>query len=289
MSNFIQYMTRASLYDGPFDNKSGWAAAGMGYITVTEEENLIVTDGGLPEDAAQFVTLLEQQCNGKTPEITLWIITHPHLDHFGVIKEISENQELKKRITVKKVAYWFPAEFCDNNGNPNFLASVNAEMEEICYSLGAEVQKPVRGEIFAIDDIALEFLYVPDDCSIFDTAGENANHCSLIFTIKGKNKKAMITGDAYGRSLQLTAWRYAKKLKCDILQMPHHALCDAYCVDFYRYVDPQIVFMPISVAGNRSMHSNLYDQEEGCIANLCVEAKADAVYKAFNGTTYIDI
>ena len=94
----------------------------------------------------------------------------------------------------------------------------------------------------------------------------------------------MVTGDAYGRSMQLTAWRYGNRLKCDILQMPHHALCDAYCVDFYNYIDPQIVFMPISAAAYRSMHSALYDQSEGAIANFRVEATAKEVYKAFEGT-----
>lgn len=74
-----------------------------------------------------------------------------------------------------------------------------------------------------LDDTEIEFLYVPDDCSVLNTAGGNPNVCSLIFTVAGNDKKAMITGDAYGRTMQITAWRYAKKLKCDILQMaPSH-------------------------------------------------------------------
>ncbi len=289
MAKFIQYRTKASLYDGPFNHQSGWAAAGMGYITVTEKGNIIVVDGGFSEDAEDFVELLEAQSCGKVPEIDFWIITHPHLDHYGVIKEISENHSLKNRITVKKIIYWFPEGFLGKSGEYNALADINIEMAEICRNMSAESCRPVRDEMFTLDDTELEFLYVPDDCSILNTAGGNANLCSLIFTIKGKNKKVMVTGDAYGRSMQITAWRYADKLKCDILQMPHHALCDAYCVDFYRCVDPQTVFMPISVAGYRSMHSKPYEEREGCIANLCVEAKADEVYKAFNGTTEIFI
>ena len=71
--------------------------------------------------------------------------------------------------------------------------------------------------------------------------------------------------------------------------MPHHALCDAYCIDFYRFVDPQILLMPISTAGYRAMHSKLYEKSEGCIANLCIEAKSEKVYKAFEGTAEIFI
>ena len=36
MEKLIQYMTRASLYEGAFDSNVGWSAAGMGYILVTE-------------------------------------------------------------------------------------------------------------------------------------------------------------------------------------------------------------------------------------------------------------
>jgi hypothetical protein len=32
------------------------------------------------------------------------------------------------------------------------------------------------------------------------------------------------------------------------------------------------------------MYSKLYEEHKGCIANLCVEAKANTVYKAFEGT-----
>jgi len=42
MAKFIQYMTKDSLYDGPFDSKSGWPAAGMGDVIVTENGKLKV-------------------------------------------------------------------------------------------------------------------------------------------------------------------------------------------------------------------------------------------------------
>ena len=88
MAKFIQYMTKGSLYDGPFDSKSGWPAAGMGDVIVTENGKLIVVDGGQPNDADMFIELLEAQAEGKIPEIEHWIITHPHLDHYGAIKAV---------------------------------------------------------------------------------------------------------------------------------------------------------------------------------------------------------
>lgn len=289
MAKFIQYMTRDSLYDGPFNSQSGWPAAGMGDLIVTSKGKMVVVDGGQPNDAEDFVKLLESYSGEGIPEIEYWIITHPHLDHYGAIKEISKNEALNKRIRVKKIIYLFPDDFCNGNGVSNILDGVNGEMSEICRQMDAEHNEPKRDELLVLDDVIVHFLYVPDDCSVLNTSGGNMNYLSLIFTVSGNEKKVMVTGDAYRRSMQITAWRYAKKLKCDILQMPHHALCDAYCVDFYKYTEPQILFMPISAGAYRSMHSKLYDTLEGCIANLCLEAKAEKTYKAFEGTAEIFI
>ena len=45
MAKLIQLCTSASLYDGAFDNESGWSAAGMGDVIVTDNNRFIVIDG----------------------------------------------------------------------------------------------------------------------------------------------------------------------------------------------------------------------------------------------------
>lgn len=289
MEKLIQYSTKASLYDGAFGGDAGWAAAGMGDVIVTENRRLIAVDGGFGDDAENFVSLLRENSNDDIPHVDLWIITHPHVDHYGAIREIANNESLRSRITVGKIVYWFPLEFCGKDGNEGVLAKPNEEMTAVCKALGAEYHRPARDEKITVDGVGLRFLYVPDDCSILNTAGGNANHCSLIFTVCGKNKKAMITGDAYGRSMQMTAWRYHKQLKCDILQMPHHGLCDSYNIDFYREVNAETVLIPISIAGDRAMHSDMYAEKEGRNHNLWVENNAEKVYKAFEGTAEIEL
>ena len=289
MAKFIQYSTKESQYNGPFDSKVGWAAAGMGDLLVSGNGSLVVVDGGCNNDAESFIELLEKYSNGKKPVVELWIITHPHGDHYGAVNTISKNPDLASRIDVKKFMYWFPMEFCNREGQSGVLEYGNKDMEAVASVFGADIEKPYRDQKINIDDLELHFLYVPDDCSVLNTAGGNSNHCSLIFTVQGPEKKAIVTGDAYGRSMQITAWRYYHDLKCDIMQFPHHALADSYCKDFYRYVDAKTVFLPISIAGYRAMHSNMYANGEGGIANLVAEAKADVVYKAFDGTFEVEI
>ena len=55
-----------------------------------------------PADAEALVALLESQASVGVPQIDLWIITHPHLDHYGAIREICENESLRRRIAVKQ-------------------------------------------------------------------------------------------------------------------------------------------------------------------------------------------
>ncbi len=288
MGKLIQYRTGASLYDGAFDSTVGWSAAGMGYIIASECGKFIVVDGGFDEDAEGLLALLEAQTEGNMPEIELWIITHPHIDHYGALRGISKDPDLLRRISVKKIIYQFPMEFVGKDVRHGALENSIKELEAICTATGAEEHTPSRDEKFLVDETEIHFLYVPDDCSILNTAGGNSNLCSLIFMVKGKNKKALITGDAYQRTLLLTAWRYGENLKCDILQMPHHALCDAYCKEFYGYADPEIILMPISVAGYCAMHS-IYADWEGGVINIAAETKAKEVYKAFDGIIILDI
>ena len=284
MAKLIQYCTHASLYDGAFDSVVGWAAAGMGYI-ITSSDGLIAVDGGLPEDAESFVELIEKSSSG-TPRVKKWIITHPHLDHYGALRAISENEELRSRIAIEELVFYFPAEFMNNEGT-HICAGAQTLMKRIAATVNARIHTPAYNERETVGELELHYVYAPDDCSIFK-GQQNANVCSLIFTVQGEHKKAILTGDAFRRSLQMTFWRFGKDLKCDILQMPHHGLCDTGVLDFYKAVNADTVLVPISKAGDRSMHSGEH-KECDTAANLWAEQNAKELHKAFEGTVAIEI
>lgn len=286
MEKLIQYRTKESLYDGPFNGKVGWHAAGMGYILVTENNHLIVIDGGNYNDTEEFLALLEQTAGGK-PVVDLWIITHAHGDHFGVIDGISKDPALRERLEVKKFLWRFPEEFIEGNGDTSNI-KFNVMMRRICDTFGAAAHAPELDEKLTVDGMELHFLYYTYDCRIVNNAF-NTNACSLIFTVQAKNKKMMFTGDAVTRNLHVVTWMYHKKLKCDILQLPHHALCDTGLLAFYKEVDAAIVLEPTCIAGDRAMHSELYcNSEKGRWTNW-VEENAAKVYKSFQGTKEIEL
>ena len=286
MEKLIQYCTHESLYDGPFNGKVGWHAAGMGYILVTENGHLIVIDGGCPNDAEDFLSLLEQHAEGK-PVVDLWVITHAHSDHFGAINTISQNATLRERLSVREFLWRFPEEFVEGNGSTPH-AGMNQMMYKICEAFGATAHQPELNEKMAIDGMELHFLYYTYDCRIINNAF-NANACSLIFTVQTKNKRIMFTGDAVSRTLQVVAWIYRKQLKCDILQMPHHALCDTGLLAFYKEVDASVLLEPTCIAGDRAMHGELYRSAERARWNAWAEENAAKVYKSFSGTVEIEL
>ncbi len=283
MAKLIQYRTNASLYDGAFDSVVGWQAAGMGYI-VTSTDGLLVIDGGHAQDAENLVELLEQSSEGK-PRIKKWIITHPHGDHYGALHAIAKSNSLASKISVEELIFHFPADFLSNEGT-HICANASAHMAEIASALNAQVHTPKYSEKQTLGELEIHFIYTPDDCSIFK-GQQNANVCSLIFTVKGKEKKAMFTGDAFRRSLQMCVWRFGKQLACDVLQMPHHGLCDTGLVDFYKAVNADTLLVPISVAGHRTMHSDMYGNDPA--ANLWAEQNAKEIRNAFEGTTELEL
>ncbi len=280
MGKFIMYSTKESHYNGKFGGDVGWPAAGMGCLFVTDGGKLIALDGGHENDAQPFLELIEKYSD----TVDLWIITHPHDDHYSALKTISESKELAERIKIKQLLYFFPLDFGNfRKGVVGTLKYENELMERIAAVFNAEIVCPYRNMRIQLDSFEIHFLYVPDDCSIINTAGGNANYCSLIFSVKGKSKKVMITGDAYNRTLLTTAWRYAEALKCDCLQLPHHGLCDTGNYEFYKYADAKVLFVPISKAGERAMRE-LPSTDSNRRANLWAEKHAEKVYRAFDGT-----
>ena len=144
----------------------------------------------------------------------------------------------------------------------------------------------MRDDKLNIDGIEVHFMYVPDDCSLINRSS-NANACSLIFKISFYSGKTfMMTGDATTRTLQMTTWRYGNDLRSDVLQMPHHALCDTGNYDFYRSVSAQTLLLPTSIAGDRAMNELYFEKNE---KNRFAYKNAKTITKAYEGTKEIDI
>ena len=290
MGKIFQICTQDSLYNGDFGGKAGWHAAGMGYVIVTDLSEIIVIDGGYDKDAASLVQLLCEITESPTAHVSAWILTHPHSDHTGAIEHIARCDALRGKISLDTLIYHFPPDFVDSRGATCNLSPIKS-MEETRYLLRASYHKPRLDESLLIDGVKIRFLYTPDDITLLSYAG-NSNLCSLIFSVESASKRAIFTGDAYERSLQMTVWRYVSQnrneLKGDILQMPHHGLCDTGSLDFYRAVDASVLLIPTCVAGEGAMRSDMYAGSRLREYNIQAKNNAEKIYYSFEGTAIID-
>ena len=283
MKKLIQYATKASFYDGPFgEDGHPWIAAGMGYVMETPAGELIAVDGGTEEDRDGVLRLIEDMWNGDgVPTVALWVLTHPHPDHFGALGAIAEMDGVSSRLNVKTVAARFPEDFNYNAASRTDKAL--ATLAGIVQSFGAELKVPCIGDVLYVGDTEVKFYFAPEDISEI----HGPNPLSLIFSVRTDASRILFTGDAYWESLRSTAERWGDELSSDVLQMPHHGLCDTGSGTFYRAVGARTLMIPTCTAGDRAMERECY--EDAMEANRTALEMASRVYKACDGTAEIEL
>lgn len=279
MAKLIQYCTKASEFDGEFK----WQAAGMGYVLVSDSGGLMVIDGGHGEDAEGILALLEANSVGK-PQVDLWIITHPHGDHYYALEKISRTTQLSERVNIHRLCYAVPEKFTwmwrgELMDGQRDLDRLNA----IGPALGAEVICPKTGNVLNIGGFTLDFLFTWQDTAEWSSP----NALSMIFTVTCGNRRAMFVGDTDERipgELVNRLGTDSPRLKCDILQLAHHGL-DGGTDEFYAAVDADIVLIPISFAGAKDMR---LPDRSFCRHNRFAAEQAMTVIRACTGTAEVD-
>jgi AraC-like DNA-binding protein len=267
-----QYSTIVSRSTETFN----WQADGMGYVIRTGTGKFIVIDGGTEKDAGELIDLISRESFTERPDIAVWILTHPHGDHYGALAEIADEQFLKRHIKLDAVAFNIPNTYTGANGN--CLDGNIKKIREIPSRMRCGYIRPRSGEKIIIDDVELQFFFTPED-QIFD----DANELSLIFKISTEKKSVMITGDSYSRPLHMVAERYDRNLlKCDFCQAAHHGL-NGGSSTFYHIVAPDVVFVPASKPAYDAMMTGKYSTSPSTYANRELMQNAKEICLAANG------
>ncbi|MBQ3063388.1 MAG: MBL fold metallo-hydrolase [Clostridia bacterium] len=191
----------------------------MSFVLVTKADNVIIIDGGRPED----MPLLKKYVGGR--HISAWILTHAHPDHIsGFIAEYNRNrladfdiervyyhfppyEELKERTDVPDLKY-FQREL--NETLPGFL-EIEPEIADIAHIVR-------QGESLDIDECHIEFIYTYHD-GLFSNL---MNDSSLVFSITTPQKKVLFLGDLGPEGGDVLYEESRHLLKADIVQMAHH-------------------------------------------------------------------
>ena len=208
-----------------------------GVIVRTAAGSLIVVDGGRPQDTAH-VTDLIRAMGGR---VSLWLCTHPHDDHIGVLTTLLS--QVPCPVEIDRIAFHFldaaqyeAGETQDRTYNLyNFLDALrNHPADRVFPGVRA-------GEYFTVDDVTVHVINEP---AFYPEATFNNSSVLFRMDFAGAGKKALFTGDLGPRAGQDLLSRVGPEaLDSDIVQMSHHGQ-NGVDRDFYAAVSPEVCLWP---------------------------------------------
>ncbi len=216
-------------------------ASGMGYVLRLTDGRLIVIDGGFStsygDDYPDFKQLLWDLSDGQKPHVALWMLSHPHEDHFGALLKFTE-------------------EDMDLDAYMSTLVRVGSPYEGCAKDMAARVPNydakniPAHaGDIYDFGDVKLEFYTTCEEPELYDNAPlRDINNQSIIFAFLIGDQKVLFTGDAYHGAEKFALDIAGGHIKADICQIGHHGRTSHKDDLFYSFVSPKVALWPACYA-----------------------------------------
>jgi len=143
------------------------------FIITTEDNKIIVIDGGHYSECAYFLPYLKQVAGTGHPHVDAWFLSHPHDDHIEVFYDIVENHA--DEVTIGKVYANFPSKLFFA-GNDEYAERIVAEFQRLLPRFAESYTIVSGGDEFDIGAAHIRVLYSPD----FEIRG--CNNASIVIT-----------------------------------------------------------------------------------------------------------
>ena len=261
---------------------------GNSFVFQLKNGHFIINDGGMDTELPYLLDYLESLAPvGEKPIIDLWVISHAHVDHMGVLDKICTDTNALNRIYVENVffnapttaAFKTPAGLFENvkpavtvcNAASTYFKSTDGD--------GPTIYRPRIGDHYYFNDITIDVIYSQElmDCNEWETW--NSSTTVLMYTIEGQ--KVLITGDTDINCQKIYMQMYDREyFDLDVYQVAHHGknLFNAftnYCSSIGTLIYPTYKLGSASPEGNFAGRS---------VQNEYLKSKAKEAYTYADGT-----
>lgn len=249
---------------------------GMSIIYRLSDGSLLIFDSGSTTVKYMLYKCLKDLSGGGKIKVAAWVMTHAHGDHYGAMYDLL-NGIYKEEFEIQE--FWY-----NRSTNTSEGTGVGGNLETLFNKL-AKGETKIRvleyGKTYTLDGgrVSAKVLCTPAKVAnkIGSVSGADENTNSLVMMLSIGGKKLLMTGDANEPAWDFMVTQHNASseysLKCDYLQMPHHAVQAAGTSAGYSAANPSYVIIPSTTALAKSH---------------CTSSNASPTYSFLKNTMGID-
>lgn len=202
----------------------------MGYVIAADSGEVLVVDGGHDGNGNELKRIVKS-LGGK---VDLWLITHPHCDHFRAPIEVIKNPE---GIAYKALG----ASVLSNNWAESLDCEDKVEVlewNEFVCSLDSRFFEIKEGQIFNLGSMQVEVLADANP----DLTKNAINNQSCVFKITEGDFSLLVLGDL-GAAASDRLMASGKDISATAVQLSHHGQGGSP-ERLYKAISPKFAFWP---------------------------------------------
>ncbi len=244
--------------DGSGDTKGN----GLSILIRLTDGRFVIVDGGFNrgQHANQLVKALKEQSKeyaktNKDITIAAWIVTHPHGDHDGLLKDYYSNfmtftvqNFLVNNLSEAELSRSLAS---DSHGKNFGSGDVTAHTrtEKAAKALKATLHQVHVGQVFYFADLRIDILYTMESFGPKVCNALNTTSTVMRMEFGGKDGTVyMSTGDATGYGMEIATQMFGDYMQSDIVQVAHHGYTtwgnDNGMMKAYRAINAATVMWP---------------------------------------------
>ena len=206
-------------------------------------EFLILDSGCMPQYPTLHKLLMDNS-DGK-PIIAAWFFSHFHQDHDGAFVSITQNDELLKDLTIKRIIYNWPQKLVSDTARNRDDQANLLKWQSLLDKTGAQIFQARTGQKYYFSGAELELLWTFEDLVPYNLFDDDTNITCTGYRLTIEGQTHMLLGDTSEDEMRCAYKRMGDYLKSDFVQLAHHGHGSFKSpFELYEFVNADVVFVP---------------------------------------------